>query len=466
MHYKTHLALTYEFLSSFELRYNDEGVKTKFYRLNNSNFATTVDELAVYIGIVNEGSDDSPSESDIGSVWTAITGEIQFALKNLRTNRIHHPSVRILFKFLANTLFARSEGNKVNSNDLGTLGSYIFPQSLPKLNYVHFLLTTFETPTLRKNLKVSTAINFGGLITHLAGHLNKRVAPTTRPDLTTIDITHLKHSTYVRILDEQSFDWVTKGKPSIRLLGHPLPPLVPEVAKYLIDFQLQPRPRNPLPREPQTHNNPSTYSPTTPAGYDTIPQSLERLHTGIQQNQQENLMLNERLARMDYEHSRRDLEHQRAQYPIYDYHYRQSHFDQQFPHPGWYTPNPDISIPSTFTPYGFPDGMVNSFTLGGFDTYYAGTLQPPPQGGTGNMRGFSEFAGHNTTGFGEFSTHPNTSAPSGSGHGTSYRGKEVMSVDEDDIVDDDDNVYDDDNDEDDDDDDDGGDDDPSWMGNY
>lgn len=120
-----------------------------YYRLNNSDFATIVDELAVYLGIANEVSNDSPSESDIGFVWTTITSESQIFLKNLRTNRVHHPSVRILFKFLANTLFARSEGNKVNSNDLGTLSSYLFPEFLPKLNYVHLLQTTCETPTLR-----------------------------------------------------------------------------------------------------------------------------------------------------------------------------------------------------------------------------------------------------------------------------------------------------------------------------
>ena len=61
-----------------------------------------------------------------------------------------------------------------------------------------------------------------------------------------------------------------------------------------------------------------------------------------------------------------------------------------------------------------------------------------------------------------FSIHPNTSAPSGSGHGTGDKGKEVMSVNDDDN----DNDENDDNDDNEADDDDGGGDDPSWRRNY
>ena len=109
--------------------------------------------------------------------------------------------------------------------------------------------------------------------------------PATRPDVTTMDIIYLKHSTYFRILDDQNFYLVTNGIRSIRLSRHPLQPLVLEAANYLINFQQLPCPRNPLPKEPQPqHETFSTYSPAPPAGYDAIIQSLGRLHTDIQQN--------------------------------------------------------------------------------------------------------------------------------------------------------------------------------------
>lgn len=122
---------TKEFLSSLELKRDNQDVPFIKFRLCNRTHRVYFSSLREWFGFNRNPTSDTISFRegwDRDTFWTMITGCPRSASSEYRARFIPHPTLRILQRALASTIFARGETlNRANTIDLMLMDTMLRP---------------------------------------------------------------------------------------------------------------------------------------------------------------------------------------------------------------------------------------------------------------------------------------------------------------------------------------------------
>ena len=143
MHRETYPELVLEFLSSLTTTQDDYRETSLYFRIDGIERQITTTELADLFGL-NDTGGGLNYEQHRSQIWPLILGEHLTNLQNLILKKVHHPILKIWFKFMTFTITAKSESNKANSKDLIILSLFHRPKWGFTFNLARLLVHTFR----------------------------------------------------------------------------------------------------------------------------------------------------------------------------------------------------------------------------------------------------------------------------------------------------------------------------------
>jgi len=415
----TYEDLTLEFLSSFVY---DKRAKTVFFRLCNQNFPMTLHDFGTHLGIGSDGLLDT-KKTVIHDNWRALTGVPPSSISKARTNKIHHPIVRIWARLIAYVLFPRNDVDYLKRMELSMIcsgltahrGNYFF------VNVAHHVCETLATVATDSLSKVYG----GGIASLLADKLLDppeidQLKPLVtdihdRRQLSTIHLNAmLSHNHWLRRRPAHmgQYYWMIEGEESI-ILPPPtiyasfmrLPPLfrstysphdrdVPDFTMHRGNIEdwinvehhvpsFFPEPNVPSRRgdgrsraqgstshpTPTSHDHETCSSLTRFTPYDTLPPLTSFANEDLA-NYMHQMSVQQTIVAND---------NARAMYPFYDNACRQGYIAPSYQHPGYYTYPQDGNFGPCSYGGGFPQGF-----MGPFGGHTSGMNAPNVSGGEGS----------------------------------------------------------------------------------
>ncbi|CAO2813911.1 unnamed protein product [Amaranthus hypochondriacus] len=167
------IELTLEFLSSFEVMH---------FRIRNRDYSLRDDQLVNILGIENHGNLDLNQHYHALSLFRLLISIHVRNVRDMKMKAIHHPSIRIWLRFMADMFCHKAEANKVTTKDMYILAGALRSRELTyPINLTKSLIESFKD--IIHSSGVLQAINIGGIITRIA----VSVAGFVEPPLTELD---------------------------------------------------------------------------------------------------------------------------------------------------------------------------------------------------------------------------------------------------------------------------------------
>lgn len=151
----TYIRFTYEILSSFRCATPVGGSRTTstiYFRTFNRDYTFSQDYMANIFSFPDgdEYAFQAPLESEWEAsaldFWRQLTCKTTFNWEGLKAIAIQNPSIRYLYRILANTIFGWENTRNVNSRDLFLIYCALFAT---KFNSTPFLLARLQSTSVR-----------------------------------------------------------------------------------------------------------------------------------------------------------------------------------------------------------------------------------------------------------------------------------------------------------------------------
>ena len=340
MHHTTSRDLTLEFLSSLGYTTDDYGEVTLSFRLEGMERTLTISELGDLFGLPRRGEEPRNPDLHPGTLWPALSGEPLASTQSVLISHIHHPAIRIWAKFMAFTLSAKSESNRLNSIDLAVLCGYLRPNHFRPLDMAQILFRSFKQIVEKAHTRAD--ILLGGLITHIAVHFSYDEPRAISREETMITLSHMVNSSWIDTA--YGLKWQVHNRTDLPLPSPLLPPLTPDLESYGIPAEGMPAPPGPPPILGYARQRRGPHAPVPehpPLGFQDIMEALRHTQSGIARVE---------TALAQVQSSQTDL--QRAIYPIYDHFHHHGMLPSGHVHPTWYQPQPPSAAGGHFDPFG------------------------------------------------------------------------------------------------------------------
>ncbi|CAH9126250.1 unnamed protein product [Cuscuta epithymum] len=371
MKYNSNERIIYEFLSSVnfesdEADFRDDRLE---FRLFNRNYSITKLEFAEHFGIPVPYERSISDNTMFGhTLWTRMTGEVNFSSSQMYISHVQHPVFRLFLKFLANCLLGRPNNHHTRIGDVCLMSVALFRRR------VDFNLCNLMWAHLKKESIAKGAIVLGGVIMHLAGKFGY-TDNSPIPDYCLMDIgwlgrsgcTSFSHTVYIGDRPKHMYNWIIHVQPvQYFLMPNPDTPKIiyrPEfdvphflfphaLPPHLQEPQAQDPPEDQPDQEPQPeyqepevahHHMPEPNQASPPPDYfQQLLDGFNRVTNEVGKYREEQRAGFQRLEEQRAEYNRRYEEDQRRFYgPMYSYMAHQGQFHtmaQPPPPPSWYDP--------------------------------------------------------------------------------------------------------------------------------
>ncbi|CAO2816070.1 unnamed protein product [Amaranthus hypochondriacus] len=367
MFHNSYKKLTLEFLSSLDLVDEEDAEDSVIlqFRLLNNDYSLTESQLAGILGVENDGNLDLNQDMEAAPLFRAISGARARNVREMVTSGVHHPSIRICLRLLADTFCHKAEANKVATLDMYILARALRSRDLPfPINLTKAIVNSFREITAQNGFG---QINIGGIVTHIAiavaGFVEPEVSALRRRDCL-INIPHLDRKKWVTDLTTH-VDWHIRDFPDIPLPASRLPPLTDHARHYLFRRNALPilaaPQQHPIPHYPPPAPSPQ-HQPSPPHQHEyhaqpsPPPFSIESAFNALTLN------INERFDALERRFEAEHEENSRALQPMYADYYARGCIPAGTIHPTWFTaPTPPPVY--NYTRQGFfdasaPDGST------------------------------------------------------------------------------------------------------------
>ncbi|XP_058768168.1 uncharacterized protein LOC131641893 [Vicia villosa] len=223
----TYEALTLEFLSSYS--YNTPPgagmhlTGAANFRMFNTEYTVDQETLSEILQFTR-GEDVNyriPPEMDWTAtsfaIWERIAGERPAGWDELLSTHIHNPCIRYFHRILANTIFGRTNNNRVNSKEM-----FFFHCAFARncrINASSFLMAHIQSLVARDGTNVPFCI--GGIVTSIALHLNLGDKLQNLPSLPAVfmDIDNCRAGHLIKVREEGGYNLMVRNRkvPSVIL---------------------------------------------------------------------------------------------------------------------------------------------------------------------------------------------------------------------------------------------------------
>lgn len=200
LHEKTYEALTYEFLCTLRKEFSTEYCGTTgnpyqmihiHFRLLGQEYSLNSLEINRILGwpFFTNYETQCAEEYNESDFWRQITGIPVYKSRSAKASSIIHPTLRLIHRIYACTIFAREDKGTVNKKELYLLWAFV--KKHEKVVLSHWLIETFSdmiSPTFNGEIHV------GGIITLFARHLRVNIPRegelngSTKLDISTLKI--------------------------------------------------------------------------------------------------------------------------------------------------------------------------------------------------------------------------------------------------------------------------------------
>lgn len=222
--FPSHPQLTSELLSTFQLESGRPAFRTREatikFRLGNVDRVLSLGNFNSILGLPNPDHFQTLQPKDLQLFWYRISGNPTCLPRELMALDIIHPCFKVIQRLLGNTIYGRSECNKVRCGEIACLLAMVNNEPL-NLGY------EFATKLRDLSHKPTGSVVIGGLVTRLARHFRVDTTRYKSLEPCRLDFTHATNTGMFALIEERYTNYVKRADGFISFSPHYISTLEP-----------------------------------------------------------------------------------------------------------------------------------------------------------------------------------------------------------------------------------------------